>query len=288
MMRSCFILFSLSTVSAWVSAPLFRSRAGLNAAVTLDGEVIRGDISPLGSYVLVKTKDTLTATEGGILLPDQVTINFLKINTLIYASLRTVNMDKKLNPSHYNIGITYVTHLFSIIQAKERPTEGVVVAAGPGKLHPHTGVRIQNPVQLGDSVLYGKFDGAPIEYKDDQCQVIRDDNIMVSYQGLSMTLENCQPIRDFVLIQLEEQALETKSGIVVAAQVVKEDVICEGRILKVGEGRMASNGSLTKVPFKVGDFVKFKDYGGNDIVIEGKPFSLVRMTDILATQKEQE
>ena len=76
MMRSCFILLSLSTVSAWVSAPLFRSRAGLNTAVTLDGEVIRGDISPLGSYVLVKTKDTLTATEGGILLPDQVTINF--------------------------------------------------------------------------------------------------------------------------------------------------------------------------------------------------------------------
>jgi chaperonin GroES len=164
----------------------------------------------------------------------------------------------------------------------------VVVAAGPGRLHPHTGVRIPNPVQLGDSVLYGKFDGSPIEYKDDQCQVIRDDNIMVSYQGVSMTLENCQPTRDFVLIQLEEQALETKSGIVVAAQVVKEDVICEGRILKVGEGRMASDGLLTKVPFKVGDFVKFKDYGGNDVVIEGKPFSLVRMVDILATLKEQE
>ena len=182
---------------------------------------------------------------------------------------------------------TILTISFLPPQAKERPTEGVVVAAGPGRLHPHTGVRIQNPVKPGDSVLYGKFDGSPIEYNDDQCQVIRDDDIMVSYQGLTMTLENCQPIRDYVLIQLEEPALETLSGIVVAAQVTKEDVPCEGRVLKVGEGRMASDGKLTKVPFKVGDYVKFKDYGGNDVVIEGKPFSLVRMVDILATLNEE-
>jgi hypothetical protein len=38
----------------------------------LDGRKIRGPITPLGNFVLVKTKDTLDATEGGILLPDQV------------------------------------------------------------------------------------------------------------------------------------------------------------------------------------------------------------------------
>jgi len=59
----------------------------------------------------VKVRDTLTATEGGILLPDQ---------------------------------------------SKERPTEGLVVAAGPGKVHPFTAVRIHNPIKEGMSVLYGK------------------------------------------------------------------------------------------------------------------------------------
>ena len=39
---------------------------------TLDGRPIRGPITPLGNFVLVKTKDSLDATEGGILLPDQV------------------------------------------------------------------------------------------------------------------------------------------------------------------------------------------------------------------------
>jgi len=40
--------------------------------MTLDGQEIRGDITPLGNFVLVRTKDTLAATGGGILLPDQV------------------------------------------------------------------------------------------------------------------------------------------------------------------------------------------------------------------------
>ena len=174
-----------------------------------------------------------------------------------------------------------------LLQATERPTEGVVVAAGPGRLHPHTGVRIPNPVKAGDSVLYGKFDGSPIEYNDDQCQVIRDENIMVSYEGMTMTLGNCRPTRDYVLIELNEEALETESGIVVAAQVMKQTVKCEGRVLKVGEGRMASTGKLTKVPFEIGDYVKFKDYGGNDVVIEGKTYSLVKMVDILASVPEK-
>lgn len=41
-------------------------------AMTLDGQDIRGEITPLGNFVLVRTKDTLAATGGGILLPDQV------------------------------------------------------------------------------------------------------------------------------------------------------------------------------------------------------------------------
>ena len=66
-------LLAASVVTAF--APSFgsnlRSQTGLNV-VTLDGEEIRGEITPLGNFVLVRTKDTLAATGGGILLPDQV------------------------------------------------------------------------------------------------------------------------------------------------------------------------------------------------------------------------
>ena len=44
----------------------------LSAVMTLDGQEIRGPITPLGNFILVRTKDTLDATSGGILLPDQV------------------------------------------------------------------------------------------------------------------------------------------------------------------------------------------------------------------------
>ena len=44
----------------------------LFSTFTLDGQDIRGPITPLGNFVLVRIKDTLSSTMGGIILPDQV------------------------------------------------------------------------------------------------------------------------------------------------------------------------------------------------------------------------
>ena len=166
-------------------------------------------------------------------------------------------------------------------QSKERPTEGEVVAAGPGKLHPHTGVRITCPVIPGHSVLFGKFDGIDMNYNDEQVTMIRDDDIMLYYKGVRMTLENVIPCRDYVLVKLSKSKTETSSGIVVAESVMKDYQPCEGTVVKVGEGRMTSKGDFSESPVKIGDSVKFKDYSGNDVRIEGVDHMLVRMVDIL-------
>lgn len=249
-MRAWLSLFLVASASAWTSStPFVSTRAPTvlhsSMPITLDGQEIRGPITPLGNFILVKVKDTLTATSGGILLPDQ---------------------------------------------AKERPTEGLVLEAGPGKLHPVTGVRITNPIQVGTSVLYGKYDGRPVEYKGEECQMIRDDDVLLYYTGVTMKLDAVEPVRDYVLIALDEkygdEPVATSSGVVIAAQVMKDDVPCEGRVVKVGEGRMASLGEFTKSPVQPGDMVKFKDYAGNDVMIEGKPYSVVKMVDILCTLKD--
>lgn len=172
-----------------------------------------------------------------------------------------------------------------LIKSKERPTEGEVIAAGPGKLHPHTGVRIHNPVSKGMSVLYGKFDGTQMNYDDEQMQMIRDDDVMLYYSGVKMTKENVIPCRDYVLVKLDEQNLQTESGIVVAAAVTKDDINCVGVVYKIGEGRLCSTGEFTPSPVSVGDRVKFKDYAGNEIKIDGDEFSIVRMVDILCSTK---
>lgn len=208
----------------------------LKKECTLDGKRIRGPITPLGNFVLIRTRDTLDATEGGILLPDQ---------------------------------------------SKERPTEGEVVAAGPGKLHPHTGVRISTPVTAGDSVLFGKFDGHDMNYNDESVTMIRDDDILLYYRGVRMTRDNVVPCRDYVLVELIKSKAETASGIVVAGSVMADYEPCEGIVMKVGEGRMTSNGEFSSSPVKVGDRVKFRDYAGNGVKIEGVEHSLVRMVDIL-------
>lgn len=135
------------------------------------------------------------------------------------------------------------------------------------------------------SVLYGKFDGTQMNYDDEQMQMIRDDDVMLYYSGVKMTKENVIPCRDYVLVKLDEQNLQTESGIVVAAAVTKDDINCVGVVYKIGEGRLCSTGEFTPSPVSVGDRVKFKDYAGNEIKIDGDEFSIVRMVDILCSTK---
>lgn len=127
-----------------------------------------------------------------------------------------------------------------------------------------------------------------MEYKGEECQIIRDDNVLLAYTGLTLRLDTVVPVRDYVLIELDsskvgDEPVATSSGVVIAASVLKDNAPCEGRVCKVGEGRMAANGDLTPSPVKEGDTVKFKDYAGNDVMIEGKPYSVVKMIDILCT-----
>lgn len=163
------------------------------------------------------------------------------------------------------------------------------MAAGPGKLHPHTGVRIHCPVQPGMNVLHGKFDGTNLEYNGEKMNMIRDDDIMLYYSGSrQMTLETVIPCRDYILVKNDSSNLETESGIVVANSVTKGLEPCEGEVMKVGEGRMCATGEFTPCPVKVGEKVKFRDYAGNPVRIQGIDYSLLRMVDVLCAVEETE
>ena len=139
------------------------------------------------------------------------------------------------------------------------------------------------------SVLYGKFDGTPMTFNDEPMRMIRDDDVMLHYEGVKMSRGNdVTPNRDYVLIKLDEQKLKTDSGIVVAASVTKDDIACVGTVFKVGEGRMCSTGEYSASPVSPGDRVKFKDYAGNEIEIDNEAYSLVRMVEILCSSSKSE
>ena len=167
-------------------------------------------------------------------------------------------------------------------KAKIKKTEGIVVSVGPGRNHPESGLLFPMPVVPGDGVVYGKYDGPEVEYDGEKHTLIRDDDILVKFSGEHLTLDTADVVSDNVLVKVEDNEDETASGLVIAATVRKGGKPSTGEVVKVGPGKMASNGEIMTVDIHVGDLVKFRDFAGNEVDIEGGEYAVVRMTDILA------
>lgn len=225
--------------SAFVSRNSRRSfyyRSDL-AATKLDGRPIAGPVAPLNNFLLVKKKEAVDKTQGGILLTGK---------------------------------------------AKIVKTEGTVVAVGPGRVHHESGILIEMPVEKDEGVVYGKFDGTEIDLDGEKHVLIRDDDILVKFKGSELTLETVETVRDNILVSVNTEEEETEGGILIAASSKKEKRPSTGEVVKVGPGKMASNGEIMPMEVAIGDMVKFRDFAGNEVEIEGKEYSVVKMADVLA------
>ena len=167
-------------------------------------------------------------------------------------------------------------------KAKVTKTQGTVVSVGPGKTHPETGAVFDMPVAPGEGVMYGQFDGTEIDLDGAKHTLIRDDDILVKYTGDDLTLENASVVRDAVLVYVETKDVSTDGGILIAKTSKTDRKPSTGKVVKVGPGRFATNGDIMEMQVSEGDFVKFRDFAGNDVTIEDEEYSVVRMSDILA------
>ncbi|MEJ2367281.1 MAG: co-chaperone GroES [Acidobacteriota bacterium] len=61
--------------------------------------------------------------------------------------------------------------------AKEKPLEGEVVAAGPGRLD-DSGKRVAMSVKAGQKVLVGKYAGTEVKIDDVEHVIVREDEIL--------------------------------------------------------------------------------------------------------------
>jgi chaperonin GroES len=61
--------------------------------------------------------------------------------------------------------------------AKEKPQEGTIVAAGPGRLT-DDGKREPMDVQKGDKVLYAKYAGTEVTVDDEQLLIVSQKDIL--------------------------------------------------------------------------------------------------------------
>ena len=61
--------------------------------------------------------------------------------------------------------------------AKEKPSQGEVVAIGPGKVS-DDGTRLEMDVSVGDKVLYGKYSGTDVTLDGQEYLILRESDIL--------------------------------------------------------------------------------------------------------------
>jgi len=61
--------------------------------------------------------------------------------------------------------------------AKEKPAEGLVLAAGPGRVLDN-GTRIPLSVRVGETVLFGKYAGTDVKVGAEVLFILREDEIL--------------------------------------------------------------------------------------------------------------
>ncbi len=66
--------------------------------------------------------------------------------------------------------------------AKEKPQEGLVIAAGPGKVQDN-GQRVAPSVKAGDKVLFGKYSGTEVTIAGDKLLIMHEDDILAIVEG---------------------------------------------------------------------------------------------------------
>lgn len=60
--------------------------------------------------------------------------------------------------------------------AKEKPTQGEVLAVGPGRFE--KGERVPVDLKVGDKVLYGKYSGTPFTINDDEVMILKASDVL--------------------------------------------------------------------------------------------------------------
>jgi chaperonin GroES len=92
-----------------------------------------------------------------------------------------------------------------------------------------------------------------------------------------------KPIGDRLVVTVTEAEEKTASGILLPDTAQEKPQ--KGKVVAVGPGRMMDNGKVVKPEVKKGDVVLFSKYGGTEIRLGKKEYTVLRESDVLAILK---
>ncbi|MCU0315704.1 MAG: co-chaperone GroES [Fimbriimonadaceae bacterium] len=93
-------------------------------------------------------------------------------------------------------------------------------------------------------------------------------------------MANIRPLGDKVVVELMEAEEKTAGGILLPDSAKKKPT--EGKIVAVGAGRVLETGERNALTVKVGDKVLFSKYGGNEVTVDGKEYTILDEDQIYA------
>ena len=89
-----------------------------------------------------------------------------------------------------------------------------------------------------------------------------------------------RPLHDRVLVERIDEDEKTAGGIIIPDTAKEKPQ--EARVVAVGKGKVAEDGSVTPLDVKEGDRVLFGKYGGTEVTLDGNEYTILREDDILA------
>jgi chaperonin GroES len=88
-----------------------------------------------------------------------------------------------------------------------------------------------------------------------------------------------KPIGDRVLVEHIEEKEQVRGGIIIPDSAKEKPQ--EAKVIAIGTGKKDEEGKLLPFEVKVGDRVLISKYGGTEVKIEEKKYTIVREDDIL-------
>jgi len=88
-----------------------------------------------------------------------------------------------------------------------------------------------------------------------------------------------RPLHDRILVERVESEERTKGGIILPDSAKEKPQ--QGKIIAIGSGRRAEDGTITPLEVKVGDAILFGKYSGSEIKIEGIEYLIMKEDDVL-------
>jgi chaperonin GroES len=88
-----------------------------------------------------------------------------------------------------------------------------------------------------------------------------------------------RPLHDRVLVKRLESETKTAGGIILVESAQEKP--SEGKVIAVGKGSRAEDGTVTPLDVKVGDKVLFGKWGGTEVKIDGEELLIMKESDIM-------